>query len=284
MRIISQAILVVIGCVLVAIGYNWFFMPHHLVSGGVAGMALFLGQTLGWPVGLQVLLYNVPILWWAWRDLGRKFLLLTMVGIGSLTLIVTLLPVRPVITDDPMLNAIFGGIVVGLGVGVAMRAGGSCGGLDVAAVAFNRRLSIPMGDVMLFFNALVVGLAGLEGDIKVVLYTLIAMFVTGKMVDVVTSGTVKKTVLIVTTNGDEMARKINEELGRGATALDAMGAYSQESRRLLLCVVTRLELARVKDLAQSVDASAFVVVLDTDQVMGRFRQYDVLKRSTRPIA
>ena len=284
MRIVGQAILVVVGCVLVALGYNWFFMPHHLVSGGVAGLALFLGQTLGWPVGLQVLLYNVPILWWAWRDLGRKFLLLTIVGIGALTVIVSVIPVKPVITDDPMLNAIFGGIMVGLGVGIAMRAGGSCGGLDVAAVAFNRRLSIPMGDVMLFFNALVVGLAGLEGDIKVVLYTLISMFVTGKMVDVVTSGTVKKTVLIVTTNGDEMARRINEELGRGATALEATGAYSQESRRLLLCVVTRLELSRVKDLAQSVDPVAFVVVLDTDQVLGRFRQYDVLKRSTRPIA
>lgn len=284
MRSISQAIIVVLGSVLVAIGYNWFFIPHHLVSGGVAGLALLIGQVLGWPVGLQVLIYNIPIMWWAWHDLGRRFLMLTIVGIVSLTVIVSLIPVRPVITDDPMLNAIFGGIVVGLGVGLAMRAGGSCGGMDVAAVAFNRRYSLPMGDVMLAFNTIIVGLAGLQGDLKVVLYTLIAMFVTGKMVDVVTAGTVKKTVLVISSQAEAVAKRVNAEMGRGATVLEGTGAYSQEVRQLLLIVVTRLELSQIKDIALAVDAAAFVVVLDTDQVVGRFRQYSLLTRSTRPIA
>ncbi|HYG56462.1 MAG TPA: YitT family protein, partial [Symbiobacteriaceae bacterium] len=149
MRIVGQAIMVILGSVLVAIGFNWFFVPHHLVSGGVSGLALFLKQAFGWHVGLQVLLYNIPILWWAWRDLGRRFLMLTLMGIGVLTLLLSVIPEKAVIIDDPMLNAIFGGIVVGAGVGLAMRAGGSCGGLDVAAVAFNRRFSIPMSDIML---------------------------------------------------------------------------------------------------------------------------------------
>ncbi|HYF94261.1 MAG TPA: YitT family protein [Symbiobacteriaceae bacterium] len=282
MKYAAQAILVVIGSALVAVGFNYFFIPHSLVSGGVTGVALLVGQVFHLPVGLQVLIYNIPILWWAWRDLGRKFLILTLVGIGAMTLIITVVPVRAAIPDDAMLNAIFGGLVVGVGVGVAMRAGGSCGGLDVAAVAFNRRLSIPMGDVMLAFNAVILGLAALQGDLKTVLYTLIAMFVSGKMVDVITSGTVKKTVMIVSAHADEVAKRINADMGRGATMLEATGAYSQETRHMIFCVVTRLELAQVKEIALAVDRSAFVVVLDTDQVFGHFRQYSLLTRSTRP--
>lgn len=284
MRNVMQAILVVVGAALVATGYNLFFIPHQLVSGGVAGVALLIYQIFGLPVGLQVLLYNIPILWWAWKDVGRKFLMLTIVGIVSMTIILSLIPIHPVITDDPMLNAIFGGLVVGIGVGIAMRAGGSCGGLDVAAVAFNRRWSIPMGDIMLGFNAIIIFLAGLQGDLKSVLYTLIAIFVTGKMVDVVTSGTVKKTVMVVSPQADAIARRINADMGRGATMLDATGAYSQESRHVIFCVVTRLELSQVKEIALGIDVNAFVVVLETDQVVGRFRNYNVLTRTTKPIA
>lgn len=282
MRNVMQAILVVVGTALVAAGYNLFFMPHNLVSGGVAGVALLVWQMFKLPVGLQVLVYNIPILWWAWRDLGRKFLLLTVVGIGAMTLILTVMPVYAAVPDDPMLSAIFGGLLVGIGVGIAMRAGGSCGGLDVAAVAFNRRFSIPMGDIMLGFNAIVVVLAGMTGDLKSVLYTLISMFVTGKMVDVVTSGTVKKTIMIVSTQAEEISRRINAEMGRGATMLEAVGAYSQETRHMIFCVVTRLELSQVKEIALGIDPGAFVVVLDTDQVIGRFRSYNVLTRTTRP--
>jgi uncharacterized membrane-anchored protein YitT (DUF2179 family) len=160
MRHVMQAVLVCIGTALVAIGYNLFFTPHHLVSTGVAGVALLVHQIFNQvPVGLQVLIYNIPILWWAGRDVGRKFLWLTVVGVVSLTLWVTFIPEYKLIADDPMLNAIFGGLLAGLGVGIAMRAGGSCGGLDVAAVAFNRRFSIPMGDIMLGFNAVVLALA-----------------------------------------------------------------------------------------------------------------------------
>lgn len=282
MRNVMQAILVVVGAALVAVGYNLFFLPHNLVSGGVAGVALLIYQIFKLPVGLQVLIYNIPIMWWAWRDLGRKFLILTLIGIGAMTLIVTLVPIHNAIADDPMLNAIFGGLVVGIGGGISIRAGGSLGGLDVAVVSFNRRWSIPMGDIMLFFNAVVLGLAGLQGDLKAVLYTLIAMFVSGKMVDVVTAGTVKKTVMVVSTHADEIARRINAEMGRGATMLEATGTYSQETRHMIFCVVTRLELAQVSEIALGADRAAFVVVLDTDQVIGHFRQYNLLTRSARP--
>lgn len=284
MRYLLQGLVVVISSVVVAVAYNMFFMPHQMVSGGVAGLALLAGQVFGWPVGLQVLLYNIPILWFAWRYLGQKFLWLTVLGIGSLTLAVSLLPTRPVITDDPMLNAIFGGIVCGFGVGLAMRGGGSLGGMDVAMVAAHRRWSLPMGDFMLACNALIVALAGLRGDLKPVLYTLVAMFVTGKLIDLVTAGTVKKTVLIVTASPDLMVERIKLNLGRGVTMLDGKGAYTGEGRSILLCVVTRYELSQVKELVEAADPGAFMTVLDTDQVVGRFNPYHPLLKVTKTIA
>ena len=284
MRTLFQALVVVVASVVVAVAYNLFFMPHQMVSGGVAGLALLVGQVLGWPVGLQVMLYNIPILWFAWRSLGQKFLWLTILGIGSMTVVVTLLPVEPVLTDEPMLNAIFGGIVCGAGVGLAMRVGGSLGGLDVAMVAAHKRWSLPMGDFMMGCNALIVALAGLRGDLKPVLYTLVAMFFTGKMIDLVTAGTVKKTVLIVTAAPDLMVERIKLNLGRGVTMLDGKGAYTGEGRSVLLCVVTRYELSQMKEMIEAADSNAFMTVLDTDQVMGRFNPYHPLMKVTKTIA
>lgn len=284
MRTLFQAAVVVLSTVFVGISYNWFYIPHHLVSGGVGGLALLVGQLTGLSVGLQVFLYNIPILWWAWRDLGRKFLVLTMVGIGAMSLTVGLIPTGIAIPNDPLLNSIFGGLINGLGVGLAIRAGGSMGGTDVAGVAFNRRFSLPMGDVMMAFNGVIVGLAGLlQANLNTVLYTIVAMFVSTRMIDLVTTGTVKKTVMLVTDKAEEIAAKVNSEMGRGVTILDGRGAYSHAPRNVILCVVTRMEIAQVRELAQAIDDHAFFVVLDTDEVVGRFRAYNVLKRSTTPI-
>lgn len=279
-----QVFNVVLGSALVAIAYQWFFGPHNLVSGGVGGIALLLWQAFGWSTGLQVLLYNIPILWWAQRDLGRKFMLLTVLGTLSLSGFLALIPVKAVITTDPMLNAIFGGILCGLGTGIAMRSGGSTGGLDVLSVALNRRYSLPVGDVMLAVNALIVAAAGLNNDLEVVLYTLISMFVSGKTVDVVTAATAKKTLLVVTSHSQEIARRVNEEMGRGVTMVDATGAYSGAARKILLCTVTRYELAQAKEIVSAVDPGAFLVVLATDEVFGRFHGYSILRRNARSTA
>lgn len=278
MHTIWQAVCVFLGNLLVAVAYQMFFGPHNLVSGGVGGIALLLWQTFGWSTGLQVLLYNIPILLWAWKYLGRKFLFLTVWGIVSLSAILAVMPVHAVITDDPMLNAIFGGIILGVGTGLSIRSGGSTGGLDVLAVALNRRYSMPAGDVMLAVNAVIVGLAGLHNDLKVVLYTLIAMFVSGKMVDALTASTNKKTIMVVTEKAEQIARRVNEEMVRGVTIVDVTGAYSGTPRKMLLCTLTRYELSQCKDIVAAVDPGAFVVVLSTDEVFGRFNNYSLLKR------
>ncbi|MGE5676154.1 MAG: YitT family protein [Mycobacterium leprae] len=280
MRSFGQAVSVIVGALLVAASYQWFYVPYHLVTGGVAGIALLTHQLLHWPIGLQVLVYNIPILWWGWRDHGRRFILLTVLGILSLTTFTTFLPQRMVIANDPMLNAIFGGLVNGIGAGLAFRASGSLGGLDVAVVSLNRRYSLPIGDLTMGFNALIVAALAITQDVKLALYTLVSMFVIGRLIDVITTGAVKKTALIVTSNPELVAERINHEMGRGVTRLEGVGAYSGESRSVLICVITRYELARVKEITAAADPQGFIAVLQTDQVSGRFAAYNFLKGAT----
>jgi uncharacterized membrane-anchored protein YitT (DUF2179 family) len=261
---------------MVGISFNWFFMPYHLVSGGLGGIALLLSQTLGWSTGLQLLIYNIPVLMVAQKYLGRQFLLFTILGIASLSVALAVLPVRTVIVGDPLLNAVFGGLISGAGVGLAMRAGGSTGGVDPILVALHRRFSLPMGDMMVVINAVIVAMAGLRGDMKAVLYTLIAMFVGGKAMDIITAGSVKKTVMIVTSQGAAVSQRIHAEMVRGVTVVDGRGAYSGVSRSVLLCVVTRYELSHIKQIVMAADADAFTAVLETESVTGRFRTYNPL--------
>lgn len=284
MQAIWQTLEVIFGSSLVAVAYQWFFSPHHLVSGGVGGVALLLWQAFGWSTGLQVLLYNIPILLWAWRYLGKRFMVLTILGTVAMSTALAVIPIRAVITTDPMLNAIFGGILCGLGTGIALRGGGSTGGLDVLSVAMNRRYSLPMGEVMLTVNALVVIAAGLNNNLDVVLYTLVSMFFSGKMVDVVTASTAKKTLMVITGNAQEIARRFNAEMGRGVTMVDAVGAYSGAERKILLCTVTRYEISQAKEIVSALDPEAFVVVLSTDEVFGRFHGYSLLNRNVRTSA
>lgn len=281
MRNIIHVLTLLFGTFLIGIAYNCFFMPAHLVSGGVGGIALLLWQIFGWPVGLQMMILNIPILWFGGKYLGKRFLMLTILGILSLSLFNSILPIHPVVGDDPMLTAIFGGILAGAGIALTLRAGGSTGGLDIAMVALNQRFSLPMGDVILVCNGIIVAMAGVQGDLKIVLYTLIGMFVSGKMVDLMTSGSVKKTLLIVTSNATEVAQRINTDMRRGVTVMDAKGAYSGADRNLLLCAVTRYEVTQIKDIVREVDPCAFVVVLETDQVVGRFHGYNPLSRMAK---
>lgn len=261
---------------MVGISYNWFFMPYRLVSGGLGGIALLFSQTLGWSTGLQLILYNIPVLLAAHKYLGRQFLLFTALGIASLSAALALLPVRTVIPGDPLLNAVFGGMLSGAGVGLSLRAGGSTGGMDPLLVALHRRFSLPMGDLMLGVNAVIVALAGLRGDLKAVLYTLIAMFVGGKAMDLITAAAAKKTVMIVTCHGPAVTDRIHAEMVRGVTVVDGKGAYSGKSRSVLLCVVTRYELSHIKRIVMAADADAFTAVLETESVSGRFRTYNPL--------
>lgn len=272
---------VVAGSLIGALGFAWFYIPHLLVSTGVTGIALLMGHLAGWGVGWQLLAYNLPVLALGWRYFGRRFLLYTAVAIVAISVALELLP-KTMVTADPLLSALFGGLLTGAGAGLILRVGGSTGGLDVVSVAVNRRFSLSLGEVTVAINGIIIALGALTSDLQTAMYTLVALYVQGRMVDRLQAGPGKKTALIICTRPAELAARINKEMNRGATLVEGQGAYTGQPRHLLICVLSRLEVADLRDLVQATDPAAFVTVLETEEVIGRWNPANPLRRLRSP--
>lgn len=281
LRLVSQVLMIVLGGVVSGYAFTHFYMPHHLLSGGVVGISLLLNNLAGLPVGLQILLYNIPILLYGLRVFGKRFLVFTAVNVVTVSILTARLPVLEA-SHDALLSAVFGGLLNGIGAGLAMRAGGSTGGLDVVGIAINRRFSLGVGDVLLGINGVIVALgAWLSQSLEVGLYTLVAMYVSGRVLDSMQAGQAKRTVLIMSKCPDAIASRILRDLHRGATYLRGEGAFTHEEKQVLICVISRLELAELKQAVLSVDPQAFLTVLNTEEVVGRFHSINPLQKLTR---
>lgn len=257
-----------------------FYIPNHLLSGGVTGMALLTHALFEWRVGFLTFLFNVPIFVLGIRDIGRRFAVLSGFGVVAFWLLVDHIPI-PAATHDPLLASIFGGIFGGLGTALALRAGGSLGGFDILGVVLNRRFSLGVGEASLFLNGALVAAAGFIEKPELAMYTLVAIYVGSRTVDAIQAPRPRKAVLIFSKRNEAIKEKILTQMGRGVTLLKAQGAYSKEDKDVLLCVVTRAELREIRDAVKDEDPTAFVSVLEASDVIGRFRRpsaFETLKR------
>jgi uncharacterized membrane-anchored protein YitT (DUF2179 family) len=243
---------------------------NHLLSGGVTGMALLLFHFARVPVGLGIALLNVPIFLVALRYVGRRFAVLSGVAVLASWLAADYLPFHP-LTRDPMLAGIFGGVLFGIGTALAMRAGGSLGGFDILGVMVNRRFGLGVGEVLLVLNGILVVLSGVIGSPELAMYTLAAIFTSGKTIDTLQAPKRRKAFLIMTRKPEQIRERVLAQMNRGLTIFRAEGAYTHEQITALLCVVTRAELRELSDLVRREDEEAFTVVLEASDVVGSFR-------------
>ncbi len=261
-----------------------FLIPNQLLSGGVTGLALLSHALFKWPVGLLVFLLNVPIfLLGAW-DVGKRFAALSGAAVVGFWLTADYLPVPP-LTQDPLLAAIFGGVLGGVAGALALRSGGSLGGFDILGVVLNRRFSLGVGEVQLFLNGALVVASGLLESPERAMYTLVAIYAGGRAMDAMMAPRPRKAVLIVSSRPTEIQRRILNEMARGVTLLKAQGAFSGQEQDALLCVITRYELRELRDIVRAEDPHAFVSVLEASDVIGRFRQptaFALWKRQRQP--
>jgi uncharacterized membrane-anchored protein YitT (DUF2179 family) len=276
-----QAALIIGFEALNAYAFNALIIPAKLMSGGVVGIALLLNQLFGLPLGLQTLIYNIPIFVIGYRFLGRRFVLLSIIGVTAFSVFTDNMRVTT-ITREMVLIAIFGGVLTGIADGLILRTGGSTGGFDIIGLIVSRRSGLPTGQVFIAFNAVIITIGALaSGSIEVAMYTLIMLFVSARVIDQFLSPTPRRAVLIISMKHQEIAAKLLQDLHRGVTYLEGRGAYTEREFRVLMCVVTRFELVEVRSLVLDIDPDAFSVILDASDVIGRFDRTSPLQRLFR---
>ncbi|WP_209851265.1 YitT family protein [Paenibacillus sediminis] len=260
-----------VGAVSIAVGFNLFLVPHHLLSGGVSGLSMIVGYFTSLDISVMYFVFNIPLLVAGWFKLGRRFVSLSILSVILTTWMIAMIPVWPA-TDDSLLSAIFGGVLVGLGSGISFRVGGSSGGFDILGSIISHSRDFPVGSVLVAINGLVILAMGyLEKDWNSALASMASIYVGGKVVDFIHISHIKVTVYIITNQTEELLKRLLT-LHRGVTKIKTEGAYSHVEKDMLMTVTTRYELAELQRIIKETDPKAFVNIVETVGVMGSFRK------------
>jgi uncharacterized membrane-anchored protein YitT (DUF2179 family) len=276
-------ILIVLGALIQAVSLRIFFVPSNLVSGGVSGIAQLINHFTGWPIGMLILIGNIPLFLLGWRFLGgRRFAMRTAVAIISYSLFTDLLLRTPFfapggaadvlineLQGDIFLNSLYGAIISGIGYGLVYRAGGTSGGSDILARILNKWRGIPMTQSYLMVDTVVILSAGFVFGWSKALYAMITLYVSGLVAEtVLEGGGTVRTAMIVTNKPEDVSARVIEELERGVTYLEGRGAYTGNSRPVLYCVVSRAEVVTLKTIVHEIDPEAFMVIGVAHEALG----------------
>ena len=270
---IRDYLLILLGSILQAGSLRVFLIPAKLASGGVSGLSQIVNSFTGWPIGVMVLIGNIPLLILGWRFLGGpRFAARTAFAILSFSILVDLpLPFLPQegITGDIVLNSLYGGVISGVGFGLVYRGKGTSGGSDILARILSSWRGIPVTQSYLMTDAVIIFLAGISFSWENALYALVMLYVSGIAAESISQGSnILRTGLIITGRPEPIIEEIFNRLRRGVTIMNARGGYSGEDKSILLCVVTRAEIPHLKDLTKEVDPKAFLIIGQAHEVRG----------------
>lgn len=276
-QIMQRTLLITLGAILMSIGLEVFLVPNNVIDGGVTGISMMLSYITGWKLGIFIFVLNLPFFFIGYKQIGKTFALSTLYGISVLSISTTLLHRVPAFTDDILLASIFGGMILGIGVGTVIRYGGSLDGTEILAILSSKKLPFSVGEIVMFFNIFILGSAGFVFSWDRAMYSILAYFVAYKTMDVVIAGLDEsKFVWIISDESTEIGDAIMNRLGRGVTYLAGEGAYSGEDKQVIFCVINRLEEAKLKDIVKEIDPSAFLAAGDIAEVRGgRFKKKDI---------
>lgn len=261
---------VLIGVLITAFGVSFFLIPAKIAAGGVSGVATVIFHLTQFPAGIVMLLLNLPLFLISWRVFGPRFGVKTLVGTVTLSLFVDIFnQIAVPITGDLLLASIYGGVISGIGLGIAFRSGGSTGGTDMAAQLVAQMFNTSVGQGLLLVDGFVIILAGLAFGLELAMYALIAVFITTKTIDVVQEGrNYAKGVYIISDLAEQIGGTIMERLERGVTSLDGRGMWTKAHKNVLFAIVSRGEISQVKEIVREFDEKAFVVITDVHEVLG----------------
>ena len=274
---------ILFGSALFSFGFVHFNMQNELGEGGFSGITLILYFTLNWDPALMNLILNIPMFILGYKLLGKRSFIYTIIGTVSVSVFLKLFQVYQFETnlqDDMLLVALFAGVFIGVGLGIVFRSGGTTGGVDIIARLAHKYLGWSMGKTMFGFDFLVIIVSWATFlDARSMMYTLVAVYVGGRVVDFVQEGAYSaKGALIISPKSDEIAQFISEKMERGVTVMDGHGYYTKERKDVLYCVIGRNEVVKLKTIISVIDPHAFVSILDVREIEGEGFTFDEQKR------
>ena len=275
----KRIITVIFGSLLLAISLNFFLIEANVYASGFTGVAQLISSgfndylDINISTGILLFLLNIPVIILGWFKVGKGFTIYSIISVIFATLFLELLPVIS-FTDDIILNAVAGGVVAGIGVGMSLKLGASTGGMDIVAMLLSRMRDKPIGTYFLLLNGVIIVMAGILNEPENALYTMLTLYITTLVIDTIHTRHEKVTAMIITLKATELQRAIHEKMVRGITIIPARGAYSGEEKSMLYLVITRYELYDLEQIINEIDPNAFTNIVQTAGVFGFFRRND----------
>jgi uncharacterized membrane-anchored protein YitT (DUF2179 family) len=273
-KLAQRIFFIILGAALTGVGIEEFLVQNKILDGGIVGISMILSHLTGVKLGIFIFVLNIPFLYIGYKQIGKTFALSTLLGIVVLSITTILLHDVPVFTEDLLLATVFGGIVLGAGVGIVIRYGGSLDGTEIMAILFDKKIPFSVGEIIMFFNIFIFCIAGFIFGWDRAMYSLLTYFIAFKTIDIVIAGLDEsKSAWIISEHHKELGDAILARLGRGVTYLKGEGAYTGDDKKVIFCVITRLEEAKLKEIVEELDPAAFLAVANISEVRGgRFKK------------
>ncbi len=269
---IRNLIVIFIGNLICAIGFNGFIIPNKLISGGVTGTGIMIHYLIGLPTGLIIFLINIPIFILGARIIDRKFAIYSFISMMTISSLIEITHGigHFIQINDLLIETIIGGALNGIGMGILFRNRVSQGGMDIIAAIFKKKFNMEIGAVLLSVNGTIICLSSILFGMRLAMYTLISLFICYQIVDKIQLGLdTKKTVIIVSNKPQQLADEIMQKLSRGVTFLNGEGGYNKDTKKIIYCTVTSTQVGKIKSLIDEIDPDAFITINSVQEVKGR---------------
>jgi uncharacterized membrane-anchored protein YitT (DUF2179 family) len=257
------------GSILYAFGLRAFIIPNRFIDGGVTGLSIILNFLTGLPISVFVILLNLPFFILGFRMINKIYTVSTIFSIILMSVFIEIFGFMPAVTDDLILAAVFGGIILGVGIGIIIRYGGSLDGTETVGIILDKKTGFSVGEIVFIINLFIMTLAGFIFGWDKAMYSMITYFIAFKVIDITIEGfNDAKNVMIVSEKANELSIVLMLELGKGLTLISAKGGYSGNEKNIIYTVITRFEIGRLKSIVNKVDPYAFITITDVTEVMG----------------
>ncbi|MFS0689311.1 YitT family protein [Sporosarcina sp. 179-K 8C2 HS] len=269
-KLFARGAMVMLGALIAAYGLESVLIPNKVSDGGVTGLSIVGSELFGFPLGLLIAILNIPFVFLGYKQIGKSFAIYSVLGIATLAISTSLMHHVPIIIHgDTLLITVVGGIILGFGMGLALRNGGALDGIDMLAVLLSRRMPFGTSDLILFLNVFVFAIVSTVFGLQGAFLSAIAYYIATKVISIVEEGlSGSKMYKIITSEPEDMVETIRDRLGRSSTYSVVQGAYSNEEFREITCIINRLEDSKMKEIILEIDPSAFVTVYEVAEVRG----------------